>query len=64
MSTSGPPVDIGMLAYRRPHFIREAIESMVAPTYTDWRLVVSENRPGSGIVEAAVLAFASTGEKS
>ena len=69
MSTS-PLVDIGMPAYRRPHFIGEAIESVLAQTYTNWRLVVSENGPGGGDVEAAVrpytsdprIQFSATGE--
>lgn len=58
-ASSGPPVDIGMPAYRRPHFIGEAIESVLAQTYTNWRLVVSENGPGGGEVEAAVRQYTS-----
>src|SRR5919109_469577 len=50
-------VDVGMPAYRRPEFIAGAIESVRAQTYTAWRLVVSENGPGGGAVEAAVRAF-------
>lgn len=70
MSTSSPLVDIGMPAYRRPNFIGEAIESVLAQNYTNWRLVVSENGPGGGDVEAAVrpytsdprIRFSATGE--
>ena len=40
--------------FRRPQFIPEAIESVLAQTYSNWRLVVSENGPGGGEVEAAV----------
>jgi glycosyltransferase involved in cell wall biosynthesis len=55
--SNGPAVDIGMPAYRRPQFIGEAIESVLAQTYTNWRLVVSENGPGGGQVEAAVRPY-------
>jgi glycosyltransferase involved in cell wall biosynthesis len=54
-----PRVDIGMPAYRRPHFIAEAIESVLAQKYTNWRLFVSENGPGGGDVEAAVRPYLS-----
>ena len=50
-------VDVGMPAYRRPEFISGAIESVLAQTHTAWRLVVSENGPGGGDVEAAVRAY-------
>ena len=49
---SAPLVDLGMPAYLRPHFIAEAIESVLAQTHTNWRLLVSENGPGGGEVEA------------
>jgi glycosyltransferase involved in cell wall biosynthesis len=48
-----------MPAYGRPRFIREAIESVLAQTYTNWRLVVSENGPGGGEVEAVVRPYTS-----
>jgi glycosyltransferase involved in cell wall biosynthesis len=54
-----PAVDVGMPAYRRPQFIGEAIESVLAQTHTNWRLVVSENGPGGGDVEAAVRPYTS-----
>lgn len=54
---SGPLVDIGLPAYRRPEFIGEAIESVLGQTYANWRLVVSENGPGGGDVEAAVRPY-------
>ena len=59
LPSSGPPVDVGMPAYRRPQFIGEAIESVLAQTYTNWRLLVSENGPGSGEVEAVVRQYTS-----
>jgi glycosyltransferase involved in cell wall biosynthesis len=46
-----------MPAYRRPEFIGEAIESVLAQTHTNWRLLVSENGPGGGDVEAAVRRY-------
>jgi glycosyltransferase involved in cell wall biosynthesis len=48
-----------MPAYRRPQFIGEAIESVLAQTHTNWRLVVSENGPGGGEVEAVVRQYTS-----
>jgi glycosyltransferase involved in cell wall biosynthesis len=48
-----------MPAYRRPQFIGDAIESVLSQTHTNWRLVVSENGPGGGEVEAAVRAYTS-----
>jgi GT2 family glycosyltransferase len=50
-------VNVGMPAYRRPEFIAGAIESVRSQTHTAWRLLVSENGPGGGAVEAAVRAF-------
>lgn len=46
-----------MPAYKRPQFIGEAIESVLAQTYSNWTLVVSENGPGSGEVEAVVQRY-------
>ena len=46
-----------MPAYRRPQFIGQAIASVLAQTHANWRLVVSENGPGGGDVEAAVSEF-------
>ena len=59
LPSTGPRVDVGMPAYRRPQFIGEAIESVLAQTYTNWRLVVSENGPGGGEVEAVVRRYTS-----
>jgi glycosyltransferase involved in cell wall biosynthesis len=50
-------VDVGMPAYRRPEFIAGAIESVLAQTHTAWRLVVSDNGPSGGAVEAAVRPY-------
>jgi glycosyltransferase involved in cell wall biosynthesis len=48
-----------MPAYRRPQFIGEAIESVLAQTYSNWRLLVSENGPGGGEVQDAVSPYTS-----
>jgi glycosyltransferase involved in cell wall biosynthesis len=50
-------VDIGMPAYRRPELIGGAIESVLRQSYSNWRLVVSENGPGGGAVEDAVRPY-------
>jgi glycosyltransferase involved in cell wall biosynthesis len=49
-----PTVDVGMPAYRRPNLIGGAIESVLAQSYSNWRLLISENGPGGSDVEAAV----------
>jgi glycosyltransferase involved in cell wall biosynthesis len=59
LRTDGPRVDIGLPAYKRPHFIGEAIESVLAQTYQNWRLHISENGPGGDAVEAAVQPYVS-----
>ena len=48
-----------MPAYRRAQFIGEAIESVLAQTYTNWQLLVSENGAGGGDVEAVVQQYTS-----
>jgi glycosyltransferase involved in cell wall biosynthesis len=58
-TSSDPLVDLGMPAYRRTEFIGEAIDAVLAQTYSNWRLVVSENGPGGGEVEAAVAPYTS-----
>jgi glycosyltransferase involved in cell wall biosynthesis len=45
--TSVGRVDIGMPTRGGGPFIGEAIESILAQTFEEWRLVVSENGPGS-----------------
>ena len=46
-----------MPAYRRPELIGGAIESVLAQSYSNWRLLVSENGPGGGEVEEAVRPY-------
>lgn len=47
-------VDIGIPTRGRPEFLSQAIDSVVAQTFTDWRLVISENGPGEEAVARAV----------
>jgi glycosyltransferase involved in cell wall biosynthesis len=55
MSEDGRPlIDIGMPTHGRPEFLREAIESVLAQTLTSWRLVISDDGPGSSYVAATV----------
>ena len=47
-------VDVGMPAYGGAEYLAEAIESVLAQTFTRWRLAICENGPGGGpIAEAA-----------
>jgi glycosyltransferase involved in cell wall biosynthesis len=52
-------VDIGIPTRGRATFLREAIDSVLAQTFTDWRLVVSENGPGEEPVARAVAPYLS-----
>jgi glycosyltransferase involved in cell wall biosynthesis len=52
-----PVVDVVVTAYGRPAYLREAIESVLAQTFTAWRLTIGENGPGGGEVEAAVTPY-------
>ena len=58
-ATSKPVVDVGIPAYKRPGYIVEAIESVGAQTFTNWRLTISDDGPGGGEVAAAVRPFLS-----
>jgi len=63
-------VDIGIPTHGRPHYVAEAIESVLAQQLTEWRLTVSEDGPGSEAIAAAVapylddprIAYITTGE--
>ena len=46
-----------MPAYRRPELIGASIESVLAQSYSNWQLLVSENGPGGGEVEEAVRPY-------
>ncbi len=43
MSTSSPRVSIGMPVYNGENYIREAVDSILAQTYTDFELIISDN---------------------
>jgi glycosyltransferase involved in cell wall biosynthesis len=49
-------VDVGLTAYQRTTYIREAIESVLAQTFGGWRLTICDNREGEGesAIEGAV----------
>jgi glycosyltransferase involved in cell wall biosynthesis len=49
-----PLVDIGIPVFARSHFVATAIESVLAQSFQEWRLVVSEDGPGSDAVARAV----------
>ena len=50
-------VDVGIPAYRRPAYIVEAIESVLAQTFEAWTLTVSEDGGGSDGVRDAVRPY-------
>jgi glycosyltransferase involved in cell wall biosynthesis len=54
---SPPLVDVGIPVFRRTRYVAEAIESVLAQTFSDWRIVVSENGPGGAAVEEAVSRY-------
>jgi glycosyltransferase involved in cell wall biosynthesis len=54
-----PVVDVGIPAYMRPTYIVETIESVLAQTFTDWRLTVSDDSPNGETVHRAVEPFLS-----
>jgi glycosyltransferase involved in cell wall biosynthesis len=41
----GPPVDIGIPTHGRPRYLVAAVESVLAQTYRNWRLLISEDGP-------------------
>jgi glycosyltransferase involved in cell wall biosynthesis len=52
-----PLVDVGIPTRDRPELVRLAIESVLAQTLTNWRLVVSENGPGLEETAATVRPY-------
>jgi hypothetical protein len=64
-------VDVGIPTRGEPRYLAQAIESVLAQTRPDWRLVVSENGPGGGAVEELVrpylkderVSYSATGEE-
>jgi glycosyltransferase involved in cell wall biosynthesis len=54
-----PFVDIGIPTYRRPDYLREAVESVLSQTFDRWRLHISEDGPGSSATAEAVEPYLS-----
>lgn len=52
-------VDVAITAYRNARYVGEAIESVLAQTFGEWRLTVFENGPGGGEIERAVAPYLS-----
>jgi glycosyltransferase involved in cell wall biosynthesis len=50
-------VDVGIPAYRRPEYIVEAIESVLAQTFGVWSLTISEDGGGNDAVREAVRPY-------
>ena len=48
---------MGIPAYQRSPFVEAAIESVLAQTFTDWHLLISEDGPAGGELEAAVRPY-------
>jgi hypothetical protein len=57
-------VDVGMPTRGEPRYLAQAIESVLAQTYGDWRLVISENGPGGGAIEELVQPYLADGRIS
>jgi glycosyltransferase involved in cell wall biosynthesis len=55
--TQHPVVDVGIPSYGRPRYIIETIESVLAQTFTPWRLTISDDGPGGGDVAAAIAPY-------
>jgi glycosyltransferase involved in cell wall biosynthesis len=49
-----PVVDVGIPTYGHPHHLAETMESVLAQTFSDWRLTVSENGEGNDVVAGIV----------
>jgi glycosyltransferase involved in cell wall biosynthesis len=54
-----PLVDVGIPTYRRPDYLKEAIESVLSQTFDRWRLQISEDGPGTSAVANAVEPYLS-----
>lgn len=55
--SDGSIVDVGIPTYGAPTYLAEAIESVLAQTHSGFRLVISEDGPGSGDVTAIVARY-------
>ncbi len=54
---TGPVVDVGIPTYGRPRFVVEAIESVLAQTHGELRLLVAEDGSGGGEIATAVAPY-------
>jgi glycosyltransferase involved in cell wall biosynthesis len=54
-----PLVDVGIPTAGRPDYVREAVESVLNQSLQGWRLVIQEDGPGGGDVQAAVAEYLS-----
>lgn len=43
MTTQSPRVSIGLPVYNGENFLRQSVDSVIAQTFTDWELVISDN---------------------
>ena len=48
---------MGIPTYGRPRYLVEAIESVLAQTLGDWRLVIADDGPGGGEIEEVVRPY-------
>lgn len=57
MSHGSVRVDVGIPAYKRTTYLLQALESVLAQTFTDFRVTISDNGPGGGDVERAIQPY-------
>lgn len=55
--SNSPMVDIGIPTLGTSRFLRDAIESVLAQTFSSWRLTISENATGSEEVRATLAPY-------
>ena len=48
--TATPTVSIGMPVYNGEKYIREALDSLLAQTFSDFELIIPDNAPTDGFV--------------
>ena len=61
-AADGPKVSIGMPVYNGEAFIREALDSLLAQTFTDFELIISDNASTDG-TEAICREYAAKDER-
>ncbi len=50
MTTAGPLVTIGVPTYNSARYLRESLDSILAQTYPNWEIIVSDNASQDGTV--------------